>query len=106
MSLAGIDKTVVALGGGTTCDSENTIFIHKKGLVIVLTASCDILYARIKDEPGRPLSRNEEDFYALFNQRNIIGCYETADFIIDTSKENTSRIAQSLNKILRHSRKR
>jgi len=104
MRLAGIDKTVVALGGGTTCDPENTAFIYKKGLVIVLTAPPDVLYARIKDEPGRPLSKNLEDFNALFYQRNINGCYETADFIIDTSKENTSRIAQSLTELLRHSK--
>jgi len=105
LSLSGIDKTVVALGGGTTCDPENTAFIYKKGLVIVLTAPQDVLYARIKDEPGRPLSRDREDFNALFYQRNINGCYETADFIIDTSKENTSRIAQSLTELLRHSKK-
>jgi 3-phosphoshikimate 1-carboxyvinyltransferase len=99
MRLAEIDRTVVALGGGVTCDPENTTFIHKKGLVIVLTAPPDVLYARIKDEPGRPLSRDREDFNSLFNQRNINGCYETADFIIDTSKENTLRIIQSLSEI-------
>jgi 3-phosphoshikimate 1-carboxyvinyltransferase len=106
MSLAGINRTVVALGGGTTCDFENTTFIYKMGLVILLAAPYDILYARIKDEPARPLSRNEEDFYALFNRRNIIGCYETADFIIDTSRDNPSLIAKSLKKILHHWRER
>jgi 3-phosphoshikimate 1-carboxyvinyltransferase len=106
MSLAGINRTVVALGGGTTCDFENTTFIYKMGLVILLAAPHDILYARIKDESGRPLYRNEEDFYALFNRRNIIGCYETADFIIDTSRDNPSLIAKSLKKILHHWRER
>lgn len=96
MNLAGIEKTVVALGGGTTCDPENMKHIVNSGLMVLLTAPPELLYERTKNGDNRPLADTKIEFYKFYNSRIEKGCYDTADFIIDTSKNSASAIAKTI----------
>jgi 3-phosphoshikimate 1-carboxyvinyltransferase len=96
MNLAGIEKTVVALGGGVTCDSDNISFICKSGLVILLAAPPEILYQRIKNEKGRPLVKKIDAFQKLFQERYKSGCYFISDITYDSSKSDSTEIVYQL----------
>lgn len=53
--VAGAPAAVVATGGGAVLDAGNRRRMRSRGLVIWLTASPEVLAARVGEDPGRPL---------------------------------------------------
>ncbi len=48
------DNLVIACGGGVPVDEENVVNLKKKGVIILLEASPERIYKRIKNDKNRP----------------------------------------------------
>jgi shikimate kinase len=91
--LAGREKVIVALGGGTITNQENIDFLKKSGNIIYIKISAESAYKRLRFKRDRPiLLRNgtvnlsKDEFIGkiqqLLSDRNKY--YEQADIIIET----------------------
>ena len=78
------ERIVLALGGGCLVEKSNLIAVMKKGIIITLTASDDILLQRRRFQKGnRPLAPNDMAFIELLKKRNKH--YNSLPNRIDTS---------------------
>ncbi len=78
------DPIVLALGGGCLLENSNLTAVRKKGIVITLTASDDVLLKRRFSENGnRPLAKNDMAFIELLENRREH--YNSLPNRIDTS---------------------
>ena len=78
--IAGIPRSVVALGGGTILREENLRFVKEHGTLVFLDIDFATCYSRICDDPGRPLAYQTplEELHKLFDRRHLI-YYKNAD---------------------------
>ena len=52
----------------------------------------EILYEQIKNEKGRPLMKNIDNFQKLFQERYKSGCYFISDITYDSSNTDSAEI--------------
>ncbi len=97
-SLAERDHLVVSCGGGAALREENVAEMKRGGRVILLTASPEEIYARVKDCEDRPLLMGRNDVQGiadLMEQRR--GRYEAAaDLVISTDRKTEEEICGEL----------
>ena len=78
------ERIVLALGGGCLLENSNLLAVRKKGILITLTASDDVLLNRRRIQKGnRPLATNDRAFIELLKRRNEH--YNSLPNRIDTS---------------------
>lgn len=91
-------NTVVSCGGGTPMRENNVWQMKKNGRVILLMASPQTIYERVKDSHDRPLlegHKNTAYISELMEQRRPK--YEAAaDLIIKTDSRQCSEICEEL----------
>ncbi|MCM8782440.1 MAG: shikimate kinase [Candidatus Omnitrophica bacterium] len=99
--VSNFDNVVIAAGGGVVLDGENMSNLRKKGIIICLTATPEIIYERTKSDKHRPLLnvvnpvariRQLLDYRAPF--------YAKADYQIDTSNKSIEEVAEEIIKII------
>lgn len=96
------DDVVVATGGGTLTFAANRDLVGRRGLVVWLNPSFDVIRQRIgmHGKGDRPLFRDEEQARALFLQR--LPSYRTADATVDVAAgEQPREIAARVELLLR-----
>ena len=80
-------RKAVSCGGGAILRPENVELMKKSGKIILLSATPETIYNRVKDTNDRPLlngKMNEEYISALMEKRRA-RYEEVADHIIDTT---------------------
>ena len=78
------ERMILALGGGCLLKESNLFAVRKKGIIITLTASNDVLLKRRRLQKGnRPLAMNDLAFVELLKRRNEH--YDSLPNRIDTS---------------------
>lgn len=89
----GASPQIVALGGGTLTQPENSRLVgDTRGALIFLDSSVEELFRRCEEEQkARPLRRTLSQFRELYNQRRPF--YMTASHRIDTSGKDASAVA-------------
>ena len=102
---SGLEKSVVALGGGTICDRANFEIINERSLLICLMVPYGEILKRKKElsvsgDTERPLAAEAEngEFAKLFEDRRKI--YEKARFNIDCSGLGVEEVAVLIKKII------
>ena len=78
------EHCIIACGGGVVLAEQNVSTLRRKGLIVWLRLSVDIILARLENDRVRPLTtgRTAAELTQLFNSR--ISRYEkAADIIID-----------------------
>lgn len=84
------DNQVISTGGGILTTPKNIPILKENSFVVFLDVPFDVISERVTDTTTRPLFADKEKAYKLWQER-----YETykntADFIIDTSKEPINR---------------
>jgi shikimate kinase len=91
------DSVVISCGGGAVLNPINIVNLRKKGIIINLYASADVIYDRLKGENSRPLLRNEKpliEIKKLLDFRKSI--YEDCDFSFDTDGLTTVEVADKI----------
>jgi len=81
------DECVISTGGGVVLIPENISALSRKGWIIGLTASPEVIFARVSKRSNRPLlykKKSVEYIENLLKQRESY--YQCADITLDTSK--------------------
>ena len=86
---------VIALGGGTFVQKPNFDLIRQtRGATIWLDCPIEELWKRCSTMDNRPLFRDRESFFKLFEQR--LPYYRQAEFRIATGEQSPEDIAQEI----------
>lgn len=91
-------NTVISCGGGAVLRKRNVAEMKKSGKVVLLTASPEVVYERVKDSDGRPVlngRKNVKEIRDLMEQRREK--YEAAaDIVIHTDHKTVPEICEEL----------
>lgn len=91
-------NTVISCGGGVALRERNVAEMKKNGYVVLLTASPETVYERVKDNDDRPLlsgRKNVKGISELMEQRR--GKYEAAaDVVINTDNKTVTQVCEEL----------
>lgn len=91
-------QIVVSCGGGAPLRKENVAEMKKSGKVILLTASAETVYGRVKKNDNRPMlagRKNVEGIAGLMEERRER--YEAAaDIVIDTDNKPIAEVCGEL----------
>lgn len=91
-------NVVISCGGGAAMRERNVAEMKKNGRVVLLTASPEVIYGRVKDTEDRPVlkgRKNVEGISELMEQRR--GKYEAAaDIVIRTDRKSVLEICEEL----------
>ncbi len=102
--ISDMDEVVVSCGGGTVMRQCNVDAMKKKGVIILLTATPQTVYQRVKNSHNRPLlekNMNPEYIEQLMEARR--SKYEAAaDYIIQTDDRTAKEICLEINKRLKY----
>lgn len=89
---------VISCGGGAALREENVVEMKKNGRVVLLTASPETIYERVKDSDDRPMlngNKNVEFIADLMEKRREK--YEgAADVVIQTDNKTILQISEEL----------
>lgn len=93
-----LDNFVISTGGGVVLKEENMKELEKKGVIICLRASIDVILKRTSKNKKRPLLEESCDarkkIEDLLEYREPF--YKRADFTVDTSDPNTNDIVKEI----------
>ncbi len=91
-------NTVISCGGGAALRERNVAEMKKNGRVVLLTASPETIYERVKDSDDRPVlngRKNVKGISELMEQRRVK--YEAAaDIVINTDNKTVLQICEEL----------
>ncbi len=93
-SLHGLNRTIVALGGGAYTFAENREQIRLIGKAVWLDCPLGSCMSRIADDGSRPLLRDDDSMSLLFDRRRHH--YILADYVFDAGGESPDRVASAI----------
>ena len=94
----------VSCGGGAVLKDENVRFMKDGGVILLLTATPQTVYERVKNSTDRPIlngNMNVEYISELMNKRKQ-RYLEVADLIIATDGKKVDEIVSEIEKELEH----
>lgn len=94
---------VIAVGGGAIVNPDNLADLKKKGVIICLKASPEVILSRVERNSDRPLLQVEDrigKITELLEKRAPY--YEKADFTVDTDGKTPEQVAEEILEIVRH----
>ena len=98
IEMQGKRNCIISCGGGAAMREENVKEMKKNGRVILLTASPEVIYARVKDGNDRPVlagRKSVEGIKDLMEQRR--GKYEVAaDIMINTDNKTIPEVCEEM----------
>ncbi len=99
--LKGLDMNkgcIIACGGGMAIREENVKIMKEKGIVIMLDASCETIYSRVKDDDKRPLLKNNMniEYIKQLMESRVQHYISSADCIISTDDKKPEYIADEI----------
>lgn len=89
---------VISCGGGVALREENVVEMKKNGRVVLLTASPETIYERVKDSNDRPLLKgnNNVEFIADMMEKRREKYQAAADVVIQTDNKTILQICEEL----------
>jgi len=95
--LAQKDNCIIATGGGAVLDIENITALAEKGVIIWLSASPEVIFERVRKKNTRPLLRKGDLYQNIIElSRQREDFYKCADFYIDTSEMDFSKVIDTI----------
>jgi shikimate kinase len=97
LELGARDRVVIATGGGFPLNSGNIEVLRHGGVIVLLNATPEAIYQRVKNEHHRPLLKDVDPqarIAGLLATRAAV--YRNADITIDTTGKNSSEIAMEI----------
>ena len=91
-------NAIISCGGGTALREQNVAEMKKNGRVVLLTASPETIYERVKDSEDRPVLKGRKSVAGiakLMSQRREK--YESAaDIVVQTDHKTVQQICEEL----------
>lgn len=96
--LQGQKNMVLSCGGGTAMRDCNVAEMKKNGMVILLTATPETIYERVKDNHDRPLLENNMNvaYIAELQEKRRAKYEAAADEIISTDGKTVEQIVREI----------
>ena len=94
---------IIDCGGGAILDKDNREIFKKRGVLIYLAATPEVIYGRIKHQTHRPLLGGDmsiERINVLLQVRKPL--YEQSDITVDTSFKTPEKVAEEILKVIAH----
>ena len=93
-------NVVVATGGGVVLSAENVANLGTLGLMVLLDASAETIFARLsKDSVDRPLLKKPERIRSLMDERAEY--YKVANFVLGTDLLSEQDVAKRIVRFMR-----
>jgi len=91
-------NTVVSCGGGTPLREENVKAMRDNGTIVLLSASPETIFERVKNSHDRPILENNMNvgFIEELLSKRIDKYMAAADIIIETDGKTKKEISQEL----------
>lgn len=89
---------IVSCGGGVVVKDENVDYMKDGGVILLLTATPETVYERVKDDDSRPILRenkNVEFIEQLMNKRKS-RYLSVADIMVATDNKTISQIVEEI----------
>lgn len=93
-SIRGLNRTVIAAGGGTVLDPRNRQLMKSMGRIVRLNASRAVIEHRLRGDLTRPLIKNRRRLRAIFQARRH--CYDFAELTVDTSRLSPGQASRTI----------
>lgn len=89
---------IISCGGGVALRQENVVEMKKNGRVVLLTASPEVIYERVKDSNERPILKgnNNVEFIADLMEKRREKYEAAADIVICTDHKTILQICEEL----------
>ena len=89
---------IISCGGGVALREKNVVEMKKNGRVVLLTASPETIYERVKDSNDRPLLKgnNNVEFIADLMEKRREKYEAAADVVIQTDNKTILQICEEL----------
>jgi shikimate kinase len=89
---------IVSCGGGVVVKDENVEYMKDKGTIVLLTATPETVYNRVKHSENRPILNGNMnvEFIASLMEKRRERYLEVADIIIDTNNKNSLAVAKEI----------
>lgn len=89
---------IVSCGGGVVLRKENVTLMKESGVIVLLTASPEVILERVKNDNGRPLLQGKKNVVAISELMEARReRYEAAaDIVISTDQKTTEEICEVL----------
>jgi shikimate kinase len=95
-------EVVIATGGGAMVNEENAARLKEGGIVICLTATPEVILARVRGNSDRPLLQGDDPLGKI---RSLLAtraaAYAKADVTIDTSEFEVDRVVETIVSLVR-----
>lgn len=91
-------NVIISCGGGTALRENNVAEMKKNGRVVLLTASPETIYERVKDSDDRPVlkgRKNVDGIAELMEQRRE-KYEEAADIVVQTDHKTVLQVCEEL----------
>ena len=91
-------NTLISCGGGAALRAENVAEMKKNGRVVLLTASPETVYERVKDSDDRPVLKenNNVEFIADLMENRREKYEAAADIVIQTDNKTVLQVCEEL----------
>ena len=91
-------NTIISCGGGAALRAENVAEMKKNGRVVLLTASPETVYERVKDSDDRPVLKenNNVEFIADLMENRREKYEAAADIVIQTDNKTVLQVCEEL----------
>lgn len=89
---------IISCGGGAALREENVVEMKKNGRVVLLTASPETIYERVKDSDDRPVlnGNNNVDFIADMMEKRREKYEAAADVVVQTDNKTILQVCEEL----------
>jgi shikimate kinase len=91
------DSIIISCGGGAVLNPENIKVLRKKGIIINLYASAEVIYERVKNDNNRPLLKCKNPLLEIRKLLKIReSAYSDCDFVFDTNGLTPKEVASNI----------
>ncbi|WP_434796905.1 shikimate kinase [Terrisporobacter vanillatitrophus] len=97
-----MDNTIISCGGGIVLRDENIDLMKKQGKIILLTATAETVYDRVRFSNERPILNNNMnvEFISSLMKKREEKYLNSADLIIDTNNKSVEKICEEIISII------
>ena len=97
------NNKIISCGGGIVLREENIELMKKQGQIILLTASPQTIYERVKDSKERPILNNNMnvEFISSLMKKRDEKYLKAADIIINTDNKDIKEVSEEIIKKIR-----
>lgn len=96
--LQGSERLIISSGGGIVLRDINIDYMKNLGTVVLLTASVETIYERVKDSQERPILKDNmnTEFISSLLEKRMERYEKAADIIVNTDNKSVEEVCKEI----------